>query len=220
VCCSDFSGIADLFDNQFISLFLVKTTFMKTSKSIFIAALLLSFTFSACRKKNDIAPELATMPLHCYNQEMDGDETGVDVGGSCGYGNSAPMSSSCGLGNDSVYFTSSAPSAQGKKVLSWTKTTSGAYNTYNMSLSGGGTISFRTTKTVNKNTELTVTSGPLDDNQCEISFNISGINTSCTSSSGSVQMRYNGADSAINICSGSWYYGMLYGGISTYTTLD
>ncbi|MCW3086108.1 MAG: hypothetical protein JWP12_3474 [Bacteroidetes bacterium] len=197
---------------------------MKLLKLLVFAGVLTTLALSGgCRKKTEAEMDMATKPLHCYNEEMDADETLPDFGGSCGTGSAAvSLTSDCSMTNNTADLTTSFGSTVNYTVSSCVKTVSGGYFTYNLTLSGGNYIHVKTTSAVLVNHELTLTtSTPAASDECEIDFYMSGIAASCSSSGigTHVSIKYNGTNYAINICNAPWYASS-YGGIDAYAMVN
>ena len=196
---------------------------MNIFKTIVLAGALSALALSGgCRKKTDTGMELANRPKHCYNGELDADELTIDFGGSCGTevlgGSGVTMSSDCGQSTNSATVTSNFPTTNTYTVSSCTRTTSGSYYLYTLSLSGGGNIQMRTLTTVDFNTDLTVTSLPSETDECSVSFSAGSFSGSCAG--GQVKIKYNGSSYGVNICNTYWYGGFYSGDIDAYATVN
>ena len=197
---------------------------MKLLKLLVIAGVFGTLVLSGgCRKKTEQEMDMATKPLHCYNEEMDADETLPDFGGSCGTGSaSVSLASDCSMTTNTADLNPSFGSPMTYSVSSCVKTVSGGYFTYTLALSGGNSVHITTTSSVLVNHELTLTtSTPAASDECEIAFYMSGVSAYCSGSGigTHVSIKYNGTNYAINVCNAP-YYSSSYGGIDIYANVN
>jgi hypothetical protein len=122
---------------------------MKQITLIVIGIICLIFlSLGGCRKKTDVGEDLdiATKPRHCYNGEMDEDETTTDCGGSCGSCSDGVIESSCGVPLGKIITIGTGGDTL--TVVSSTKTQSGNNLIFTLVVNNGGIFTIVVNKDV------------------------------------------------------------------------